>query len=224
MELKNKSVVILTSGGLDSSTVAGLAKNSKAKITGLSFDYGQRHNRELEAAKEIANYFAYEELKIIKLDLASWGGSSLTDTQKKIPTNGINSKIIPNTYVPGRNTIFIAVALSYAEAINADLIGLGVNALDYSGYPDCRPDYIEQFQKLANLSNKRGRENKPIKLWTPLLNLNKEEIIELAFINNVPIEATWSCYLGGEKPCEKCDSCRIRIKAYNNWLKKQKKK
>ena len=224
MELKNKSVVILTSGGLDSSTVAGLAKNSKAKIIGLSFDYGQRHNRELEAAKEIANYFEYEELKIIKLDLASWGGSSLTDIQKKIPTNGINTKIIPNTYVPGRNTIFISVALSYAEAINADLIGLGVNALDYSGYPDCRPDYIEQFQKLANLSNKRGRENKPIKLWTPLLNLNKEEIIELAFINNVPIEATWSCYLGGEKPCEKCDSCRIRIKAYNKWLKKQKKK
>ena len=224
MELKNKSVVILTSGGLDSSTVAGLAKNSKAKISGLSFDYGQRHNKELEAAKEIANYFEYEELKIIKLDLASWGGSSLTDIQKKIPTNGINTKIIPNTYVPGRNTIFISVALSYAEAINADLIGLGVNALDYSGYPDCRPDYIEQFQKLANLSNKRGRENKPIKLWTPLLNLNKEEIIELAFINNVPIEATWSCYLGGEKPCEKCDSCRIRINAYNKWLKKQKKK
>ncbi len=224
MELNNKSVVILTSGGLDSSTVAGLAKNLKAKIIGLSFDYGQRHNRELKAAKKIAKYFEYEEHKIIKLDLASWGGSSLTDTQKKIPTNGVNPKIIPNTYVPGRNTIFISVALSYAEAINADLIGLGVNSLDYSGYPDCRPDYIEQFQKLANLSNKRGRENRPIKLWTPLINLNKEEIIELAFINNVPIEATWSCYLGGKKPCEKCDSCRIRIKAYKKWLSKQKKK
>ena len=136
---------------------------------------------------------------------------------------GLNTNIIPNTYVPGRNTIFISIALSYAEAINADCIGLGVNALDYSGYPDCRPDYIEQFQKLANLSNKRGRENKPIKLWTPLLNLNKEEIIDLAFNNNVPIKDTWSCYVGGAEPCQRCDSCRIRIKAYKSWLSKKKK-
>tara|TARA_B100000579_G_C22623776_1_gene753168 strand:- start:32 stop:706 length:675 start_codon:yes stop_codon:yes gene_type:complete len=224
MDIKNKLVIILTSGGLDSSTVAGLAKRSEAKIIGLSFDYGQRHKKELSAAKKIADHFQFEELKIIKLDLSLWGGSSLTDKTKSIPLNGINSNIIPSTYVPGRNTIFISIALSYAEAINADLIGLGINALDYSGYPDCRPDYIEQFQKLANLSNKRGRENKPIKLWTPLLNLNKEKIIELAFANKVPIEETWSCYLGGEKPCQKCDSCRIRIEAYKSWLRKNRKK
>ncbi len=220
MEIRNKIIVILISGGLDSATVAGLANSSDAKILGLSFDYGQRHKKELEAATKIAKHFEFKELKIIKLDLSLWGGSSLTDIKEKIPMKGLNPNIIPNTYVPGRNTIFISIALSYAEAINADFIGLGINALDYSGYPDCRPDYIEQFQKLANLSNKRGRENKPIKLWTPLLNLNKEEIIDLAFNNNVPIKDTWSCYLGGSEPCQKCDSCRIRIKAYQTWLSK----
>ena len=222
MEIRNKVIIILISGGLDSATVAGLANSSDAKIVGLSFDYGQRHKKELEAATKIAHHFQFKEFKTIKLDLSEWGGSSLTDINKEIPMKGLNTNIIPNTYVPGRNTIFISIALSYAEAINADFIGLGVNALDYSGYPDCRPDYIEQFQKLANLSNKRGRENKPIKLWTPLLNLNKEEIFDLAFNNNVPIKDTWSCYVGGAKPCQRCDSCRIRIKAYKSWLSKNK--
>ena len=223
VNISNKSVIILVSGGLDSSTVAGLAKNSNARVIGLAFDYGQRHKKELEAAKKIARHFEFEDLKLIKLDLSLWGGSSLTDNKQKIPTDGVNPNIIPNTYVPGRNTIFISVALSYAEAIKADFIGLGVNALDYSGYPDCRPDYIDQYQKLANLSSKRGRENNPIRLWTPLLNLNKEQIIELAYKNNVPIEETWSCYLGGNKPCQKCDSCRIRIQAFKSWLNKNKK-
>ena len=222
MEIRNKVIIILISGGLDSATVAGLANSFDAKIVGLSFDYGQRHKKELEAAAKIAYHFQFKEFKTIKLDLSLWGGSSLTDINKEIPMGGLNTNIIPNTYVPGRNTIFISIALSYAEAINADFIGLGVNALDYSGYPDCRPDYIEQFQKLANLSNKRGRENKPIKLWTPLLNLNKEEIFDLAFNNNVPIKDTWSCYVGGSKPCQRCDSCRIRIKAYKSWLSKNK--
>ena len=221
MNISQKKIIILASGGLDSSTVAGIARSSEAEIYGLSFDYGQRHNKELQAAKKIAKHFKFKDLKIVKVNLSLWGGSSLTDKKKLIPNKGINKNIIPNTYVPGRNTIFISLALSYAEAINADLIGLGINALDYSGYPDCRPDYIQQFQKLANLSNKRGRENKPIKLWTPLLNLNKEEIIEMAFDHNVPIKETWSCYVGGSKPCEKCDSCRIRIKAYKSWLSKR---
>ena len=217
MNLKNKSTVILLSGGLDSSTVIGLAKASKAKIFGLSFDYGQRHKKELNSALTIAKHFEIEEFKIVKLDLSLWGGSSLTDIKKDLPIDGIQLNTIPNTYVPGRNTIFISVALSYAEAINADFIGLGVNALDYSGYPDCRPDYIKKFQELANLANKRGRENNPIKLWTPLINLNKEDIIQLAFENNVPLEKTWSCYSGNLKPCGKCDSCRIRETAYRKW-------
>ena len=221
MNLKNKSIVVLLSGGLDSSTVTGIAKQSKAKIFGLSFDYGQRHKKELHSASIIAKHFDIEEFKIIKLDLSLWGGSSLTDTQKHIPTDGIQKDKIPNTYVPGRNTIFISVALSYAEAIDADFIGLGVNSLDYSGYPDCRPDYIKKFQELAQLSNKRGRENNPIKLWTPLIDLNKEEIFELAFLNNVPLNKTWSCYSGKSKPCGICDSFRIRDKAYQKWMQKR---
>ena len=223
MTFKDKSIVILLSGGLDSSTVTGIAKNSKAEIFGLSFDYGQRHKKELYSASKIAKHFDIKEFKVIKLDLSLWGGSSLTDKQKNIPLEGVQTNEIPNTYVPGRNTIFISVALSYAEAINADFIGLGVNALDYSGYPDCRPDYIEKFQQLADLANKRGRENNPIKLWTPLLDLNKEEIFQLAFDNNVPLEKTWSCYSGNSKPCGKCDSCRIRNKAYKRWLNNKNK-
>ena len=223
MNIKNQSIVVLSSGGLDSSTVAALAKKSGAKIFGLSFDYGQKHKKELDSAKKIAKYFSFADFKIVKLDLALWGGSSLTDPQQAIPKKGLNKNLIPNTYVPGRNTIFISVALSYAEAINADIVGLGVNALDYSGYPDCRPDYIAQFQKLAKLSNKRGRENKPIKIWTPLINLNKEEIIQLAFENGLNIDYTWSCYSGGREPCRECDSCRIREYALNKWLKRNQK-
>lgn len=223
MKLINKSIVVLLSGGLDSSTVAGIAKSAGAKIFGLSFDYGQRHKKELSAAKKIAMHFEFEDLKEIKLDLSLWGGSSLTEKDKKLPLNGLNKNIIPNTYVPGRNTIFIAVALSYAEAINADMIGLGINAIDYSGYPDCRPDYIQQFQLLSNLANKRGIENDPIMFWTPLLDLNKEEIFEKAFQNDVPLKLTWSCYSGGTKPCQKCDSCRIRNEAYQKWRSKKKK-
>ena len=223
MKLKNKLVVVLLSGGLDSSTVTGIAKKSNAKIFGLSFDYGQRHKKELNSALKIAKHFDIKEFKIIKLDLSLWGGSSLTDNQQNIPTNGIETNKIPNTYVPGRNTIFISVALSYAEAVDADFIGLGVNALDYSGYPDCRPDYIKKFQELAYLANKRGRENNPIKLWTPLIDLNKEKIFQLAFDNNVPLDKTWSCYSGQAKPCGKCDSCRIRDAAYEKWLTKKSK-
>ena len=224
MNLTNKSVVILLSGGLDSSTVTAVAKKTNFKIFGLSFDYGQRHKKELESAITIAKHFEIEDFKIVKLDLSLWGGSSLTDTQQDIPIGGIQPHTIPNTYVPGRNTIFISVALSYAEAINADLIGLGVNALDYSGYPDCRPDYINKFQELAYLANKRGRENNPIKLWTPLIDLNKEDIFQLAFENDVPLEKTWSCYSGSSTPCEKCDSCRIREIAYKKWQSKRKPK
>ena len=224
MTFKNKSIVVLLSGGLDSSTVTGIAKQSKAKIFGLSFDYGQRHKKELHSASIIAKHFNIEEFKIMRLDLSLWGGSSLTDTQKNIPTEGVQNNKIPNTYVPGRNTIFISVALSYAEAIDADFIGLGVNALDYSGYPDCRPDYIKKFQELANIANKRGRENNPIQLWTPLIDLNKVEIFQLAFENNVPFKQTWSCYSGNLEPCRKCDSCRIREQAYTKWQNKKNKK
>ena len=210
--VKNISVALI-SGGIDSATAAALSIESGYSVIGLSFDYGQRHKKELNAALTIGKHLKLKEHKILSIDLSAWGGSSLTDINQIIPTNGVQPGIIPSTYVPGRNTIFIAVALSLAEARDANQIVLGINAMDYSGYPDCRPDYLEAYQKLANLSNKVGREKKPIKLWAPLIKMNKVNIFQEAIRLKIPIEATWSCYTSNSKACGKCDSCRIRIKA-----------
>ena len=144
------------------------------------------------------------------MNLASWGGSSLTDTQQAIPTAGVEEGVIPSTYVPGRNTVFISMGLSLAEARGADRIVLGVNAVDYSGYPDCRPDYLAAFQTLADLSSKVGREGQGPQLWAPLVTWTKQTIVEEALRLQVPIDQTWSCYNGGATPCGVCDSCRIR--------------
>ena len=205
--------IALLSGGIDSATAACIAIEAGKKVIGLSFDYGQRHRKELQAAKELAKHLNLEDHLTIKIDLSAWGGSSLTDYSKKIPTKGVQTNIIPNTYVPGRNTIFVAIGLSLAEARGANRIALGINAMDYSGYPDCRPDYLETYQKLADLSSKVGREGKGITLWAPLLNWEKTKIFKEALRLKVPIEKTWSCYQGGIKPCGKCDSCRIRDQA-----------
>ena len=202
--------IALLSGGLDSATAAAIAKKKGHEVLGLSFNYGQRHIRELKAAVAIANYLNLAEHQIIDVDLSTWGGSSLTDLNKRIPNKGVKANLIPNTYVPGRNTVFIAIGLSMAEAVGANQIVLGINAMDYSGYPDCRPDYIEAYQSLANLSNKAGREGKGIKLWAPLINLEKTEILKEALNLNVPVEMTWSCYSEKDSPCGVCDSCRIR--------------
>ena len=142
-----------------------------------------------------------------------WGGSSLTDLKQSIPKSGIIGGEIPSTYVPGRNTVFIAIGLSLAEARGANQVVLGINAMDYSGYPDCRPDYLNSYQELANLSSKAGREGKAPKLWAPLIYLNKVEIIQEALRLNIPIEKTWSCYSGLNEACGLCDSCRIRNEA-----------
>ncbi len=202
--------VALLSGGLDSATAAAISKKSGHKVIGLSFDYGQRHRRELQAATDLASHLDLIEHQIININLAAWGGSSLTDLEQDIPNEGILPGIIPNTYVPGRNTVFIAIALSFAEARKARQIVLGINAMDYSGYPDCRPDYLTAYQALANLASKTGREGHGIKLWAPLLKLKKTQIIKEALRLGIPIERTWSCYNGTEKPCGLCDSCRIR--------------
>jgi 7-cyano-7-deazaguanine synthase len=146
----------------------------------------------------------------IAVNLASWGGSALTDATISIPSEGVEEGIIPTTYVPGRNTVFIAVGLSLAEARGAERLVLGVNAVDYSGYPDCRPDYLDTFQELAALSSKSGREGRGTKLWAPLVHWSKTRIVEEALRLGVPIETTWSCYRGGNSPCGVCDSCRIR--------------
>ena len=208
-----QTTVALLSGGIDSATAAGIAIEAGQKVIGLSFDYGQRHLRELRAADTLANDLNLEDHITIKIDLSSWGGSSLTDKSQQIPTKGIQKNIIPNTYVPGRNTIFVAIGLSLAEARGANRIALGINAMDYSGYPDCRPDYLDAYQELANLSSKVGREGKGITLWAPLLDWKKTKIFQEALRLKIPIEKTWSCYKGEIKPCGHCDSCRIRDQA-----------
>ena len=208
--MSNTTTICLLSGGLDSATATAIAIEAGHQVIGLSFNYGQRHNRELIAASQLAKYFNLIEHQIVDIDLSTWGGSSLTDMRKALPINGVVEGLIPNTYVPGRNTVFIAIGLSFAEARGANQLVLGVNAMDYSGYPDCRADYIDAFQKLANLSNKIGREGNGIKLWTPLIYWKKVKIIEEALRLGVPIQSTWSCYSENNIPCGKCDSCRIR--------------
>ncbi len=212
-KIMDATTIALLSGGLDSATAIAIAIEKGHKVIGLSFDYGQRHKRELIAAKTIANHFDLDEHYILDINLSSWGGSSLTDFKQSIPETGVIKDKIPNTYVPGRNTIFIAIGLSLAEAKKAQKLILGINAMDYSGYPDCRPDYLDEYQKLANLANKAGREGNGIQLWAPLINWSKIDIVNEAIRLDVPIHLTWSCYNGREKPCGVCDSCRIRNQA-----------
>lgn len=205
--------IALLSGGLDSATAAALALESGMRVIGLSFDYGQRHRRELQAAAAVARHLGLQEHRVLPVDLASWGGSSLTDASQALPVEGVQADGIPSTYVPGRNTVFIALALSLAEAVGAERLVLGVNAVDYSGYPDCRPDYLAAFQALADLASKAGREGRGVRLWAPLVEWDKPTIVREALRLGVPLEATWSCYAGGEHPCGVCDSCRIRDEA-----------
>jgi len=211
--MNNLISIALLSGGLDSATAAAMAIEQGRKVIGLSFDYGQRHRRELKAASALASHLNLIDHQIINVNLSMWGGSSLTDLKQSIPKSGIIEGEIPSTYVPGRNTVFIAMGLSLAEARGANQVVLGINAMDYSGYPDCRPDYLKSYQELANLSSKAGREGKAPKLWAPLIYLNKIEIIQEALRLKIPIEKTWSCYSGLNEACGLCDSCRIRNEA-----------
>ena len=208
--MSQRTAIALLSGGLDSATAAALALEAGDRVIGLSFDYGQRHRRELDAAAAVAQQLGLAEHHCIAVNLASWGGSALTDTSISIPTDGVEEGSIPPTYVPGRNTVFISIGLSLAEARGAERLVLGVNAVDYSGYPDCRPDYLNAFQTLADLASKAGREGHGAQLWAPLVQWSKVRIVEEALRLGVPIEATWSCYSGGTHPCGVCDSCRIR--------------
>lgn len=208
-----KKAVILLSGGLDSATVAAQAIADGYQAIALSFRYGQRHERELLAARQVAEALNIRDHFIVDVNLAQWGGSALTDASIAMPIEGVQVGEIPITYVPGRNTVFIAIALSLAEAKGAEAIYLGINAVDYSGYPDCRPDYLEAFQKLATLSSKVGVEGNAPKLVAPLVMDSKTDIVRRARRLGVPIDLTWSCYQGGEIPCGVCDSCRIRNQA-----------
>ncbi|MEM3265113.1 MAG: 7-cyano-7-deazaguanine synthase QueC, partial [Thermoplasmata archaeon] len=206
-------VVSLLSGGLDSTTVTAYALSKHYDVFPLTFLYGQRHKKELDSAKKVADFYKLP-LKIIKLDLRAIGGSALTSNIPVPQQRDIDdmSNEIPVTYVPARNTIFLSYALGFAEVINAKKIFIGANAIDYSGYPDCRPEYFREFNKLANLATKTGVEGSKIKIEAPLLNMSKAEIIKLGTKLKVPYNLTWTCYEGKKKACGKCDSCLLRLK------------
>ena len=209
--------IILLSGGLDSSTVLYQAKADGCDCYAISFDYQQRHRRELESAVAIAQAAGVIQHQVVNFDLRLWGGSALTDDKIAVPSDRSLAEMadhIPITYVPARNTIFLSFALAYAEAIEAERVYIGVNSLDYSGYPDCRPDYIQAMQEVFRLGTKQGREGQPIQIVSPLLELKKTEIIQLGDRFGVPWEKTWSCYAGEEAACGICDSCRLRLAAF----------
>ncbi|HEB54990.1 MAG TPA: 7-cyano-7-deazaguanine synthase QueC [Gammaproteobacteria bacterium] len=209
-----KKAVILVSGGLDSSTVLALAKEQGYVCYALSFDYGQRHRYELEAARKLATRLGAVEHKLISLNLDSIGGSALTDAAIPVPQSA--SEGIPATYVPARNTVFLSLALAWAEVLGARHIFIGVNAVDYSGYPDCRPEYIEAYERMANLATKAGVEGLRIRIETPLINLSKADIIRLGTRLGVDYRMTVSCYAADEAgyACGHCDACRLRAAGF----------
>ena len=203
-----EKAIILLSGGIDSTTALYYARNKGYKCFALIFDYGQRHRREIRSAVGVAKR-ASVAYRVVRIGLP-WKGSSLLDKKIKMP---VRRKLrgIPSTYVPARNTIFLGFALSYAESIGAKAIFIGANAIDFSCYPDCRPDYYKTFQKLVQ----KGTKARKIKVFTPLINMTKAQIIRLGMKLGAPLEMTWSCYAGGRRPCGVCDSCRLRQNGFS---------
>jgi len=213
----SKKAIVLLSGGLDSATVLALAAQQGYELYALSFDYGQRHDAELEAARRVVKtQLQVKAHKIINLDLKQIGGSALTDDSIDVPEQPVEG--IPVTYVPARNTVFLSIALGWAEVVNANTIFIGVNAVDYSGYPDCRPEFIDAFQRMANLATKAGVEGQTIEVQTPLINLTKAEIIQQGMAVGVDYSLTVSCYQADESggACGFCDSCRLRRKGFED--------
>ena len=209
--------VVLLSGGMDSATALAIAKSEGHDVVALTIDYGQRHRRELEAAKAVAKHFHVRDHRIMTLDLAAVGGSALTDRRIKVPEQRSLEEIgrgIPPTYVPARNTIFLACALSLAEATGAQAIYIAANYQDSSGYPDCRPEYYTAFREVARLGTKRGVEGDVIAIRTPLIEMTKADIVRKGEAFGVPWKLTWSCYQGREKACGVCDSCQLRLKGF----------
>ena len=215
----NKPAIILLSGGLDSTTCAAIAKKDGYDLHGLTINYGQKHNYELKAAKLVAQNFKFNSHAVIDIDLASFGGSSLVSKEIEVPKNR-NLEIkddIPSTYVPARNTVFLSIALAKAETINAFDIFIGVNAIDYSGYPDCRPEFILQFEKMMNVATKDAVQNiGEYKIHTPLIKLTKAEIIKKGQQLGIDYQITSSCYSPNRygQPCGQCDACKLRIKGF----------
>ncbi len=207
--------VILLSGGLDSTVCMAVAHSQGYELYPISFDYHQRHNRELESARQVAGHYKVACHLIIENNMDAIGGSALTDKNMSIPAGDTERRDIPVTYVPARNLIFLSYALGYAEVIGAERIFIGVNALDYSGYPDCRPEFIKLFQQLADFTTKAAVQDKrQIIVETPLISLSKKDIVLLGIKLGAPLQLTTSCYQGGEVACGKCDSCLLRLKGF----------
>lgn len=214
MNVVAERAVVLVSGGLDSATALAIASAQGFECYTLAFDYGQRHRSELAAAQNVSRSGNAIEHKVVTLDLSTIGGSALTDNAIDVPTESAPG--IPVTYVPARNTVFLSIALGWAEVLEARHIFIGVNAVDYSGYPDCRPAYIEAFQAMANLATKAGVEGKPIRIHTPLIALSKAEIIQQGMSLGVDYGQTVSCYQADAhgRACGVCDSCRLRSEGF----------
>ncbi len=220
--MASKAIVVL-SGGLDSTVCMALAHHdTQEPPLAVTFDYGQRTRKEIESAARIADVYASEHM-IVSLDMTAWGSSALTDQAIAVPRvlptgeqpfRSDPSSSIPVTYVPGRNIVFLSIALSIAEAREYDAIYIGVNSYDYSGYPDCRPEFIEAFRKIAQLGQKRGVEGNPVDLRAPLLRMSKAEIILTGNELRAPMEFSWSCYLDGPDPCGSCESCFLRRRGF----------
>lgn len=214
MSATNKKAVVLVSGGLDSATVLATAKAQGYECYALSFDYGQRQISELNAARAVALAHGAVDHKVVRLSLNDFGGSALTDHSIDVPET--LEEGIPITYVPARNTVFLSLALGWAEVLSANEIFIGVNAVDYSGYPDCRPEFIQAFESMANLATKAGVEGHKLSIRTPLMQLTKAEIIRMGIAAGVDYSLTVSCYQADEegKACGRCDSCRLRAKGF----------
>lgn len=212
-----KRAICLLSGGIDSAVASAIARDHGYEIYALTFNYGQRHKREIEGAKKLAEFFNVKEHKIFRIDLNEIGNFTLT-SNNKIPERRIeeikNSDQIPETYVPARNTIMLSFALAYAEVKGADAIFIGANCIDYSNYPDCRPEFFDAFQKMADLATKRSVEGKRIEIKTPVIKMTKADIVRKGIKLGVPFEHTWSCYQGKEKACGRCDSCVLRLNGF----------
>ena len=213
----SSKAVILLSGGLDSTTCLAIAKNQGFDLNALTLNYGQRHDFELKSAQKIVDHFQIKNHSVVNINLAQFGGSALTD-EIDVPKDRSESEMadIPITYVPARNTVFLSLALAWAETINAFNIFIGVNILDYSGYPDCRPEYIAAFEKTANLATKAGVSGESFKIHTPLINMKKSEIILNGLELGVDYSLTSSCYdpLKNGTPCGHCDACILRLKGF----------
>jgi len=211
-----KRAVVLLSGGLDSATVLAMARAQGFECFALSVDYGQRHHAELAAAKRVAQTLGAREHRVVSIDLTGFGGSALTDSSIAVPEHA--SSGIPITYVPARNTIMLSLALAWAEVLHAQDIFFGVNAVDYSGYPDCRPEYVASFEHMANLATQAAVEGKPLTLHAPLLHLTKAEIIQQGVRLGVDYALTVSCYQADEqgRACGRCDSCRLRSEGFQS--------